>query len=636
MIVTSFRALSAVLLLTLAVSSQAPAGASPQPTRRAHPGRVLDAAGEPVAGASVTFLAVTDAFGDGADLAKGRAGADGRFRVDLLPGSRYRVFASAPAGSRRAGAPAVTSLEYCVGVTTELRFGAGPAQPPAEVVSIGGLEAWKGRGAVRAEVWLAGYRQAVSEEFEGRPGFAMEVPPLPLRDVEVRVFVGGKMVHQARGVGEVRLPPPLVCRARVLAHGSDAPIAGANIYRVWNADEWTDQTPEPLQPGCRRELVATTGAGGFAEWLMATERGPFAAGDHGAVGFYVATADGYQSHWKALVLGPGQPGKGALREDWAAADEGAEARRVTTFHLSVFASLEVVVEGDVPVRGAGWAAMMDLWESQAPNAIVYDARVVERAADGRITIPRWPIESRHRRLFLIGVTPDLAPDDPFRSALAQRPVEVFAIAPREEPLRIDVSKVVPVRAELQNSLGNPAAGVDVYLIPRWGREERPWGPYFHPVHTDTAGRLAVPAMPEDYMLVAVGAREWATCDVSVRAGMSPLVVRMQAMPTMDLLVLDVEGWPVAGAFARFSPADAENEVSSREKLLTALVPLAADHGRSLQSMSRSGADGRLSLPFVPVEGLKRSFRVYSRDLDGPSSALVVLKETEEGKMVFVN
>ena len=127
-----------MLLLSAGVAGQ---GVVEAEARRSHLGRVLGPGGDPVSGASVTFLSGGDGLGSDADAVRVVARDNGRFRAELLRGRHYRAYAVAPAGSLLEAAPVVSALSELGVPVTELRFSADQVAAPAETFEIHGLQA---------------------------------------------------------------------------------------------------------------------------------------------------------------------------------------------------------------------------------------------------------------------------------------------------------------------------------------------------------------------------------------------------------------------------------------------------------------------------------------------------------------
>ena len=602
-----------MLLLSAGVACQ---GVVEAEARRSHLGRVLGPGGDPVSGASVTFLSGGDGLGSDADAVRVVARDNGRFRAELLRGRHYRAYAVAPAGSLLEAAPVVSALSELGVPVTELRFSADQVAAPAETFEINGLEPWRELGEVRVQLWLDGCRQALEDEVVGPDG-AVRVPPLPRDELEAFVFVGGQLVHATFYGTGLSMPRPYLVRGRVLDAGGAA-IAGATIHRVCNSA--AQRGALPSWAAVRRFEVAQTDADGRAEWLLADYKDPFEGGSGWGPKAFVASAAGFRS----CVAGF----NGAVSSNHEIITDRVKERTLP-FVLERAEPLQVSFGREVTASGISWAASYPMPRSEGGYNTHFEVGVGDVASNGVATLRPWPAGAEQPRVFLLGVTPRLAPNHAFARAVAPWPLEVPLAV--EAGARVVAPAIVPVCVRVVNAAGGPAAGAEVGLF---SLERGLSEPFAVPAATDSAGRLVLPASPGRYVVVALGRREWARHAFEVTPSMEPIELRLEPIAQMRLRAVDVEGRPLEGVSVGSSGASSR---SVHDPLQAVLQEISQSFHSRYFSGFASDRDGRLVLSFIPSESRTVSFKLGSHTFDGPTleSSRLSLTETEESEEVVL-
>jgi len=608
--------LLAALFVTAALSAQAPAEAPAQPARRAHLGRVLGPDGAPVAGASVTFLSGGDGLGSDADAVRVVARDNGRFRASLLRGRSYRAYAIAPAGSLLDGAPVVSALSELGVPVTELRFSADEVRAPNRVFTLRELEPWRELGEIRVQRWLDGCRQALEDEVVGADG-KVRVPPLPREELEAFVFVDGRLVHAERGSNGIRMEAPFVVRGRVV-DADGAPVAGARVHRVCNYA--AQRGALPSRADVRRFEVAQTDADGRAEWLLAAYKDPFEGGSGWPPKAFVASAAGF----RGCVAGF----NGAVSSNHEIITDRVKERTLP-FVLERAEPLQVSFDRDVTASGISWAASYPMPRSEGGYNTHFEVGVGDVAANGAATLRPWPVGAEEPRVFLLGVTPRLAPDHPFARAVAPWPLEV-PLAKEAGP-RVVAPAIVPVCVRVVSAAGGPTAGVEVGLF---SLERGLSEPFAVPAATDSAGRLVLPASPGRYVVVALGRREWARHAFEVTPAMEPIELRLEPIAQMRLRAVDAEGRPLEGVRVGSSGASSR---STRDPLQAALQEVSQSFHSRYFSEYESDEDGRLTLSFIPAAHRSVTVRLQTFALGAPTlkSARFSLTENDDFEEVVL-
>ena len=602
-----------MLLLSAGVAGQ---GVVEAEARRSHLGRVLGPGGDPVSGASVTFLSGGDGLGSDADAVRVVARDNGRFRAELLRGRHYRAYAVAPAGSLLEAAPVVSALSELGVPVTELRFSADQVAAPAETFEIHGLEPWRELGEVRVQLWLEGCRQSLEDEVVGPDG-EVRVPPLPREELEAFVFVDGRLVHADRGRNGISMQDPFVVRGRVV-DADGVPVAGASVHRVCNYA--AQRGALPSRADVRRFEVAQTDADGRAEWLLAAYKDPFEGGSGWPPKAFVASAAGF----RGCVAGF----NGAVSSNHEIITDQVKERTLP-FVLERAEPLQVSFDRDVKASGITWTANYQMQRGEGSYNTHFDVGVGDVASNDSATVPPWPRGAEEPRVFLLGVTPRLAPDHPFARAVAPWPLEVPYEA--EAGARVVAPAIVPVCVRVVSATGGPAAGADVGLF---SLERGLSEPFAVPAATDSAGRLVLPASPGRYVVVALGQREWARRAFEVTPSMEPIELRLEPIAQMRLRVVDVEGRPLEGVGVASNEA---SSVSVRDPLPAVLLEISQSFHSRYFSGFQSDRDGQLVLSFIPSESRAVFFKLRSYTFGGPTleSSRLSLKETEEFEEVVL-
>lgn len=568
-------------------------GAAPEPVRRAHPGRVVDHAGEPVAGAEVTFVSGTLVHGTPEHVVKAETRANGRFRVELLPTRCYRAWAIAPAGTLLDDVPAATPVVELGVPMTELRFDATPQQARTRL-GVDGFETWRELGDIRVDVLVEGARAVVGSATVDEQG-ELTLPPLPDLDLELHVHVGGRFVlglSSVRSGGDTNVPPPQRLRARVV-DAAGAPVPGATIRRLWSFWRW-GTGPFPEVVNARRFAIAETDEQGRAELLFAYEQHPF---------------DGERDHWPPLAFVASAPGFGegisGFTETVVCNERDVSEQieeRTLPFVLTEQRSIEVELVPAETGTALFWTGAHGLRCDENSYTSAVDAAVCAPLVAGAAEVVRWPTTTSEPRLFVAGVVPRLDDADPFRSSATPLPVELVGFRPGED-LRVELAGIAALRVQLLDRRGGPAMGARLACVSlEAGVDE----PFAWPVQTDPAGRAVLPLLPGRWLLIAQRGDAWVLRDLAVDVGDPVLELQLEQMPMARFRVVDADGEPVAGAQISSSGASWGGVGDPVVSVLQEFGHTFAS--RALRGLS-SDADGNLDVPLIVADGLDVSVQV---------------------------
>lgn len=569
-----------------------------QARREPHLVDVVDAAGEPVAGAEVT-LYCSDGLeaGGSEDIVRQRTDARGRALVQLQPAGQYFAFAvRAQADGHQA-----TAVVPRASTTTELRF-AGDSRLAVERLQITGLAPWRAHGPLRIECVVDGIRGLIPPAAVGDDD-SVPLPPLPFGAVFARLFAGDRLVHQDLTGMTWRLPPPHAVRVQV--RGTDGkPIAGAQIERLVLRWAWS-RGLLPQQPAGNRVAVGTSAADGTATVLVAAPQDPF---------------DGVRSH-PGIPLVASKPG---FRESWSGFLEvpfcdlvqasKTKLGGVLTFTLAPepAASLRVVADGRPPA-----GLLLRAWQQVFATAL-HETVWLPVADDGSCRPPALASGSRPLAVVVPAVLPPSGEGEPFRRLTVPRPLVLSPEVLQGDAL--DLRQVVALRLSIVDAERGPAHGAEVVCTPLGAGGAVAASAAMRAV-ADGSGRVVLPVMPGPWLVVALLDAQWVRVRIDV--GRESLVqeLRLAAMPRMAVRVAHVNGKPVAGAQFTSVGAIGTAQIGAEETFLLELVT-----GARLLAGTTTDAEGLARVPLLPVAGVRITFRAVT---SGQRSGQVEWKEQDE-------
>jgi hypothetical protein len=541
----------------------------------------------PVAGAVVTFAGCLPHLGATAgpqDVQVVAADARGRAQARLLPGLCYVAWAvAALPGADRVAEPVGW---FGAGALLELRC--LPSNGPRRV-RIAGADAWRDQGPLR---WFATTPSpGVEIELELVDG-ALTLPLLPRTSVEVRT-ADGQPLWRTGDLGQVDLvlPPPQRLPVRVVDEQGSA-VAGARLSQrvgsrpMWGVNGWTG-------PGDHVERdLGTVDQDGAALVTIC------AAGDllrNDAVG-------------EALLFAraPGRPAvAGGRYHGVVYVDDHKVARPPASAWTFTLRRAEPLV-GDAGVVPAGTVAHLavvcKLFSGE--NSYRHDRRtfVVPVMADGRVQFDDVPADVHSCQLTLLP-PPGAAMVLPLLTAKPGRALPLDA--PRGGAA---AARLPACRLELQvvDVHGGPARGAVVAFVPgeldgvlvRDATVLRP---------LDGGGSATVGVAPGVWHVLAIGPGGWLAEALQVEPGERRERLTLAPLAVQHVRLLDDDGAPVPGARVALRGTRTRATGEQRQKLLLNL-----QHMTRLEWLGlRTDADGRVAIPFVPIDGVTRRLRLES-------------------------
>ena len=490
-------------------------------------GIVRDGDGNGVATATVSLLGVPivadPALGE-RDESQVVTDARGRFRVELLPGIPYSIWASAVGTDGGCRGSAILT-----GIVARQPIVLDVAEAPNSLlrrIELSGTAAWGADLTVDiCSRGSANLRLPCPRQADG----SFAVPAIPSDDLWFEVSTSGSVlahdgpIDSSDRLGEsmvVEIPAPRRQRFAVRDIATGAGVAGATIRQIRADSTW---------------LVATTDADGCAEIdvgrdLRYVARGaPFAPAEMQA-----AKSAGGDAAWKPLREG--------FEADWLAnVGEGAQLTgRVRISDLAVSGAQLVLFEGALH------------FTEKNSRSLNWSTRSLTLDEQGRFTAPGVLSEFPPDIVLLLG-----------RDTLAHLPeawracwpivLDPFAVPANHKGALefedLDLAALVPVRFELETADGAPALGATLAFFPGrsvFGRKGLP------PLVVDRAGGVLVLLPPNTrFALIArvAGAMQMGVLSVGWGKGQDPqpVAIRMADSIRITGRATGPDRRPIAGA-----------------------------------------------------------------------------------------
>lgn len=570
--------------------------------------RVESADGRPLAGATVVFAGGLPHLGDAGerDLQQVATDARGRAQAKLRPGLCYVAWATSPAAAH--GATATTPVHgwFGAGALLTLRC-AAPAAPRR--VRLQGESAWAKHGPLRF-VLLTSWPGTVVELVPEADG-GLLVPPGPVHRLEVQTAAGRPLWHAAVGADEVlAIPPPRGLRVRVVDERG-APLAGAAMrHRVGRVPPWRLDGFGGVSEDRWRELGAT-GDDGTCTVEVPYAAEPLVDQKHGELLLF------------ACVPGRQQVAGGVFNNVLYQDDRKAAA--VANGELRFTCRPAEPLRGVVPAMPAGsfvhLAAVCKIYHERTSYSHDPRSFVAPVAADGTFVFDGLPAELHGSRLSLV------PPLD------ARRPVPWFpAVGGRELPAMV-AGDGRPASAEAFADLslrvlepgGGPALGLCAVVAPaaQQGVLLRDSAIRFP---LDARGEAALRLPPGKWLVLAAGAAGWTAQLHDLAAGVSTATAAMQPLAVMRVELRNDLGQAIAGAGV---VSRGTTTRGNSDPLRTMLQTLRWQSTPVWQSL-RTDGDGRVAIPFVPVDGMTQQLELR---WDGGGSEQFELQPTDDWLLV---
>lgn len=546
--------------------------------------RVEDAAGNGLAGAIVTFAGHVPHLGSEVvpeDVLVVQADARGRAQAKLLPGLCYVAWAVGPAAADGQVATAPVQGWFGAGALLTLRL--GPPQPSRSIV-VRGAEAWQAQGPL--QFWaLVG---APGPELELTPvGDRLSLPAGPLQAIEVRDRDGRPLWHVAGDSQELVVPPPrrLVVRA---VDEADAPLAGAVVrHRVGRLTPWRLDNFSGVVEVRWREL-GTTGADGRCEVVVPYAADPLQEATHGDLLLFAGAA-GRPSVASGVF-------NRALYQSDHKVPVGTKVGDELRFVLRPQAPLQGNVGAVAPGSFVHLSAVCKLYVER--TSYLHDARsfLAPVAADGTFAFADLPAELHSCRLTLVPPRGQPATMPMFQSMTGRELPPLVAAA--DGPGQLG-EVIVDLSLQVTDPGGGPARGNIAFLVPAEQRGVLLRDSVVR-VPLDTRGAVTLRLAPGRWLVMAASEAGYGVQSIELAAGQRELKLAMQPLSQLRVELRDDQGRPIAGATVQSRGTTTRGSNDLQQSLLQGLR---SQQQRTSWVGLRTDADGRLSIPFVPIDGV---------------------------------
>lgn len=554
--------------------------AAQEPSRRPTFARVVDAAGEPVAGAVVTFAGCVPHLGTRIgphDEQRVASDERGRARARLQEGLCYVAWATLENEQVRLVSDVVGF--FGAGALTELScHDAGPARR----LEVQGVEAWAAFGPLR--LFAVTPMPGTETELELVDG-AVSVPLLPEWRFEARTADGSPLWQCLDPQDRLQIPPPQRLAVRVV-NGTGKPLPGARIeQRVGREARWQaervmadDLTRRPDE--IRRPL-ATVGEDGTAEVTLC--------------------ADGDVLHdpsVRDVLLLASAPGFATAACGRFLDQFYVDDRRVPAPPESVLLFTLRPVERLVGWIGAvpeGTRAQLlvtcPMWVND--SSFLHDVRsfVVPVSTDGRVIFDGIPDDVGVSQLTLVPGSGDT-------SSLLMLPATGGRALPLEVPSVTSPAQlpVCELKLQVMDAQRGPASGLILALAPKAGL-----GLHTRDVVSllplDSAGRATVRLLPGTWNMIAMAAGGWAATSLDCSPGVRTELLTLQPFETMQVRLVDASGSPMAGALPSFRGV--KNLQLDESEAASPWWRVRLGRLRDRWSQLRTDTDGRAAIPLLP-------------------------------------
>jgi hypothetical protein len=452
----------------------------------------------------------------------------------------------------------------------------------ARSIPVMGTEAWPDAGPLTFHAMTP---SPIFEVLLVRAGDRVMVPAGPFSVIEARSRDGQVLVHASAAVDELRVPPPQRLRVRVLDAKGD-PRAGARVrLRVGRVSGWrVDGLGGVVED--RWRVLGTTDAEGRAEVLVPYDADPFVETSHGNLLLFADAAG------LAEVAG-GIWNRRPYVDDRRAESFGDHE---LTFHLQRTEPLRGVLVGAAPGTRLHLAGVCKLHTDR--NSYTHDARsfVAEVAADGNFVFDDVPAELHTTRVTAVPRSRD--------GEFGWFPALMGRVLPDQLQVGAGASRptlAAPVRFVVRDPVGGPARG-GVLLVAASQQRGVLFREAVFRVPLDPAGAASLRLLPGNWVVGAMSDDGFVAREIVVAAdadvGLSH-DLEMAPMLRMRIELLDKDGSPLDGARVRLRGTTTRG-VADPVQVLRQSVRTSQ---RSTWDTLRTDAQGRVAIPFLPVDGV---------------------------------
>ena len=543
--------------------------------------QVVDEAGAAVVGAEVTLVGGQP--GLSADLQEGHVvevvtGKRGRVLARLRSGLCYAAWAKGPVVDGQRASAAVVGY-FAAGAVIELRCGA-PA--PTQTCRVTGADAWSDGARLRYVAAMNAIPGTERELEVGADG-SFDAPGAPFDWFEVR-SPDGQPLWGARMEARLELPPPQRVQVRAVDERG-GPLAGAEVaHRVTPGISWRVDGLRSVGQD-RMRALGVTDAEGRCDVIVPYDGDPLQAPTQDLL-LFVTAGD------RPPVAGGVWGGRYYVSGHRVAEIKGGELR----FDCPAVAPLYGAVPGAPRGTVAHLSAICKLHLRR--DSYLHDARVftAEVESDGSFVFVDVPEELHSCRLsFVAPAGVDWQPPVYPPEARRALPADVVARLDTQEPLDFG-----EVSLQVIDATGGPARGA-VALLSSAERRGVLLRDSLLRAPLDERGQARLRMQPGKWVVVVVTADGFGGEPLEVGAAGGAFEMRLQPLARTRVTLIDERDAPVVGARVQSRGTSTRGTNDPVRSLLQGLrVTTHAQWGAL-----RTDEQGRVEVPFVPVEGVRQ-------------------------------
>lgn len=565
---------------------------------------VESVAGAPIAGATVTFVGAPSrptGAAHAADVCEVVTDARGRAQAKLKPGLCYAAWAVAPEAAPRWRAASSAHGWFAAEALLTLRC----EQPAlATVLRVDGEEAWRHVGPLQFVAWTPapGIDRPIERDGDGN----LVLPKGPVQCIEVRTAAGEPLWHGFPHGEVLRLPPPQRLPVRVRDENGK-PLAGARIrHRVGRVEAWRLDRFGGAPADRWRDLGATDADG------AAVVEVPYAADPLREPGY---------GPLLLFASAPGRPAAvgGAFRNGLLVDDRKLQHRDFDELPFTLRRSEPLRGSlGRVPAGTAVHLAVVCKLHTDA-SSYMHDPRLFTAAVgeNGSFAFDDVP-EDVHSCWLSVDLPAGSDVRAPHFTARNARGLPPEVAAGAADVLRGEGWTDLSLR--WLDADGGPARGLVGIVVPADGVRSVVRDAALR-VPLDARGGASLRLPPGRWVVAAQSAKGYGVHLFTLAAGEQKAALSMVPYPSMRIELRDAGGEPIAGAAVVARGTTMRGTGDPVQAVLQSL-----SHRTEAWSALRTGADGRLSIPFVPVDGLTQRLALV---WDGGKTADFVLVASED-------
>lgn len=543
-------------------------------------GRVVGQGGDPVVNATVTLVGgLPHLLSELQDVHVVQVATDkrGRAVAKLRQGLCYVAWVE---GANVDGARLVSDVVgyFAAGAMFELIC----REPKVvERLTLSGEEAWQDVGDLRYFAMTS--KPGMEIQLERTAGGSFTWPGKPFDVFEVRLPDGDALWHSAFQ-RSLHLPPPQKVRVRAV-DGDGKPLSGARVlHRVGRLSSWVLDGLRSVGQD-RMRLLGETDREGRCEVEIPYDCNPLRDG---------------RSNLLLFVESPGRPvvAGGVWNRAFYVSDHKVPEIKgeELLFSCAAVEPLRGFLPGAPPGTTAHLAAVCKLYLQR--DSYLHDARVftAEVGEDGAFSFADLPAELHSCRLSFVSPAssswkaPVFAPE-----AGRALPFEVTPLfIETREPLEL-----VPFHLMVVDSTGSPARGAVAFLA-SGERDGILLRDSLLRVALDERGSARLRVVPGNWVVVVLTDTGFCGASFDLDVTSSEASVALQPLANMTVTLTDEADQPVVGA--RVHPRGTKTRGTS-DPVGSILQGLGRTARRQWQRL-RTDQNGRVVIPFVPVEGVQ--------------------------------